>query len=120
MVGAGARTYDGWFVRSWTTTVDGDAAGGGVALHKLQWSHAWLGAGLAGACSDAVSAFPPLWQMIENGSSTAVRVAGPPHKAACMAIAVIATMLRARLKRVRMLSSDRGDGLPEYRYRVLR
>jgi hypothetical protein len=37
-----------------------------------------------------------------------------------MAIAAIATMLRARLKRVRMLSSDRGDGLLEYRYRVLR
>ena len=88
----------------------GDAAGGGVEPHRLQWSHAWLGAEPAGAWPGAVSAFPPLWQMTENGSNAAVaaRVAGPPHKAACMAIAVIATMPRACLKRVRMLSSDRG------------
>lgn len=83
----------------------GDAAGGGVEPHRLQWSQAWLGAGLAGAWSGAESAYPPLWQMTENGSSAAVaaRVTVPPHKAECMAIAVIATMLKARLRRVRML-----------------
>ena len=61
----------------------GDAAGGGVEPHRLQWSHAWLGAEPAGAWPGAVSAFPPLWQMTENGSNAAVaaRVAGPPHKA---------------------------------------
>ena len=93
------------------TTVVGAAAGGGVEPHRLQWSHAWLGAELAGAWSGAMSAFAPLWQMTENGSTAAVavRVAGPPpHKVECRAIAVIATMLRTRLKRVRMLSSDRG------------
>jgi hypothetical protein len=48
--------------------------------------------------------------MTKNGSTAAVavRAASPPHKAECMAIAVIATMLRSRLKRMRMLSSDRG------------
>ena len=104
------------------TTAVGDAAGGGVAPHRLQWSHAWLGAERAGAWSGAVSAVPPLWQMTENGSTAAVavRVAGPPHKAECRAIAVIATMLRTRLKRVRMLSSDRGGGLPDYGSGVLR
>jgi hypothetical protein len=47
--------------------------------------------------------------MTENGSTAVatVRVAVPPHKAVCMAIAVIATMLRTRLKPVRMLSSHR-------------
>jgi hypothetical protein len=96
--------------------VAGDAtAGGAVELHRLQWSHAWLGAELSGAWSGAVSVFPPLWQMTENGSNAAVaaRVAGPPHKAACIAIAVIATALRTRLKRVRMLSSNRGRVLPD-------
>ena len=93
------------------TTVIGAAAGGGVEPHTLQWSHAWLGAELAGAWSGAISAFAPLGQMTENGSTAAVavRVAGPPpHKVGYRAIAVIATMLRARLKRVHMLSSDRG------------
>jgi hypothetical protein len=33
----------------------------------------------------------------------------------CMAIAVIATMLRTCRKRARMLSSDRGGRLPDYR-----
>jgi hypothetical protein len=103
-------------------TAVGDAAGGGVTPHRLQWSHAWLGAERAGAWSGAVSAAPPLWQMTENGSTTAVavRVAGPPHKAECRAIAVTATMLRTRLKRVRMFSSDRGGRLPDYRCGVLR
>jgi hypothetical protein len=102
------------------TTVVGDAAGGGVEPHRLQWSHAWLGGELAGAWSGAVSAFPPLWQMTENGSTAAVavRVACPPHKAECRAIAVIATVLKTRLKRVRMPSSDCG-GLPDYRCSVL-
>src|SRR6187200_470863 len=93
-VSAGASEFNGWFVRSGTTIVAGDAtAGGAVELHRLQWSHAWLGAELSGAWSGAVSVFPPLWQMTENGSNAAVaaRVAGPPHKAACIAIAVIAT-----------------------------
>jgi hypothetical protein len=87
--------------------VVGDAAGEGVEPHKLQWSHAWLGAEPAGAWSDAVSAAPSLWQMTENGSKAvaAARVAVPPHKAVCMTIAVIATMLRTRRKRARMLSS---------------
>jgi len=55
--------------------------------------------------------------MTKNGSTAAVAVtvAGPPHNAECRAIAVIATMLRTRLKRVRMLSSDRGGGLADYR-----
>ena len=62
------------------TTLVGAAAGGGVEPHRLQWSHAWLGAELAGAWSGAISAFAPLWQMTENGSTAAVavRVAGPP------------------------------------------
>jgi hypothetical protein len=59
--------------------------------------------------------------MTENGSTAAVAayVAVPPHKAVCRAITVIATMLKTRLKRVRMLSSDRGGGLPDYRCGVL-
>lgn len=104
------------------TTVIGAAAGGGVEPHTLQWSHAWLGAELAGAWSGAISAFAPLWQMTENGSTAAVavRVAGPPpHKVECRAIAVIATMLRTRLKRTHALLGPRG-GLPDDRCGVLR
>ena len=96
--------------------------GGVVDAHRLQWSHAWLGAesGLAGACSG--EALSPLWQMTENGSTAAAAacVADPPHKAVCRAIATIATMLRTSLKRIRMLSSDRGGGLPDHRRAVLR
>ena len=104
------------------TTVVGDATGWGVEPQRLQWSHAWLGVGLAGALSGAVSVFPPLWQMTENGSSPAAAawVAIPPQKAVCMAIAVIAIMLRIRLTRARMLSSDHCGGLPDYRCGVLR
>jgi hypothetical protein len=89
------------------TTAAGEAVGDGVEPQRLQWSHAWLGAESAGAWSGAVSAFPPLWQMTENGSTAAVavRVACPPHKAECRAITVIATIPKSRLKRVRMLSS---------------
>jgi hypothetical protein len=45
--------------------------------------------------------------MTENGSNAAVTVlvAVSLHRAECRAMAVIATMLRARLKRVCMLSS---------------
>jgi hypothetical protein len=59
--------------------------------------------------------------MTENGSTAVAdaRVADPPHKAVCRAITVIATMLKTRLKRVRMLSSDRGGGLTDYRCGVL-
>ena len=104
------------------TTAAGEAVGEGVEPQRLQWSHAWLGAKPAGAWSGAVSVFPPLWQMTENGSTAvaAAMVAVPPHKALCRATAVIATTLRTRLKRVRMLSSDRGGGLADYRCGVLR
>ena len=80
-----------------------DSAGEGAEPQRLQWSHAWLGAesGAVGAWSGTVSSFPPLWQMTENGSTTIAdpRAAVPPHKTVCMAIAVIATMLKSRLKR---------------------
>lgn len=106
------------------TTTGGATAGEGAEPHRLQWSHAWLGAesGAVGAWSCTVSLFPPLWQMTENGSTSiaAPRAAVPPHKTVCMAIAVIAMMLRSRLKRVGMHSSDRNGGLSDYRCGVLR
>ena len=104
------------------TTVAGDAAAWGVEPQRVQWSHTWLGAGLAGRWSGAVSVFPPLWQMTENGSTVISdpRAGVPPHKTVCMVIAVTATMLRSRLKRVGMLSSGRDGGLADYRCNVLR
>ena len=93
------------------TTLVGAAAGGGAEPHRLQWSHAWLGAELAGAWSGVMSAFRAAMandrKWVDRRSRRARR-RSTPHKAACRAIAVIATMLRTRLKRVRMLSSDRG------------
>ena len=105
-------------------TTGGDTAGDGAEPHRLQWSHAWLGAesGAVGAWSGTVSLFPPLWQMTENGSTSIVdpRAAVPPHKTVCIAIAVIATTLSSRLKRVSMHSSGRDGGLPDYRCGVAR
>ena len=105
-------------------TTGGDTAGEGSEPHRLQWSQAWLGveSGAVGAWSGTVSLLPPLWQMTENGSISIAdpRAADPPHKTVCMAMAVIATMLRSRLKRVSMHSSDRDGGLPDYRCGVAR
>src|SRR5215510_11227090 len=57
------------------------------------------------------------WSLLRRTAFDAC-VADPPHKAVCRAITAIATMLRTRLKRVRMLSSDRG-GLTDYGCGVL-
>src|SRR5262245_46980619 len=113
MVDAGVSACAGRLGRSWVTTAGGDTAGEGAEPHRLQWSHAWLGAG-SGAVGDrsaTVSLLPPLWQMTENGSTTIAdpRAAVPPHKTVCMAIAVIARMLKSRLKRagIALLGSRR-------------
>ena len=105
------------------TTLVGAAAGGGVEPHRLQWSHSWLRAELAGAWSGAISAFAPLWQMTENGSTAAVavRVAGPPpHKVGCRADRGNRNYAQDPSEAcTHALLGPRG-GLPDYRCGVIR
>jgi hypothetical protein len=81
-----------WIRRGGATvleTAKRGAGGGAAALHRLQWSQACDGTGLAGVSSAGEVAPALLWQITENGSAAVASAIGATalHRITCRAIA---------------------------------